>query len=84
MLVTFLAGRRPIDEIADRVGRQYDLRQEPDDRAGLDHVDEVLLGVGGDQYYRRWRRRSGSVKQLGEFEAVLTSEVNVDQGDVWS
>ena len=79
MLVTFLAGSCPVDEIADRVGRQYDLRQKPDHRAGFDHVDEVLLGVGGDQYYRRWRRQAGSVEQLCEFEAVLATEVNVDQ-----
>ena len=83
MLVTFLAGRRPIDEIADRVGRQDDLRQEPDDRAGLDHVDEILLGVGGDQYYRRWRdSRIGETARRGR--SVLATEVNIDQRHVWA
>jgi hypothetical protein len=42
--------RRAADEIADRARRQSELGQEPDGGTGRDHVGEVLLGMGGDQY----------------------------------
>jgi hypothetical protein len=41
----------PADEIADRARRQSELGEEPDGGAGRDHVGEVLLGMGGDQYH---------------------------------
>lgn len=49
-VIAFLGTRWPADEIADRARRQSELGEEPDGGAGRDHVGEVLLGVGGDQY----------------------------------
>lgn len=50
-VIVFLEARWPADEIADRVRRQGELGEEPDGGADRDHVGEVLLGVGGDQYH---------------------------------
>ncbi len=50
-VITFLEARRAADEIADRARRQSELGEEPDGGTGRDHVGEVLLGMGGDQYH---------------------------------
>jgi hypothetical protein len=50
-VIAFLEDGWPADEIADRARCQSELREEPDGGAGRDHVGEVLLGVGGDQYH---------------------------------
>jgi hypothetical protein len=50
-VIAFLEACRPVHEIADCAGRQSELGEEPDGGAGRDHVGEVLLGVGGDQYH---------------------------------
>jgi len=50
-VIALLEDRWPADEIADRARRQSELGEESDGGAGRDHVGEVLLGVGGDQYH---------------------------------
>jgi hypothetical protein len=81
-VITLGDARWPADEIADRAGRQSELGEEPDGGTGRNHVGEVVLGVGGDQYH--WCRESGSVELLSEFESVLATEVNVNQRHVRS
>jgi hypothetical protein len=51
LVIAFLEARRAADEIADRARRQSELGEEPDGGTGRDHLGEVLLGMGGDQYH---------------------------------
>ena len=66
----------------DRPRREGRLGHEPDGRTRLDQVGEVYGRVRGDQYHRRRRRRRCPVQLLGDVEAALAAEVEIDQRHV--
>src|SRR6266511_1094799 len=78
------AGRSRWQQPADGVGRQVGLGQEPDGGTLRDQLGEVVLGVGGEQDHRRWRRPCRLLESPGELEAALAGQVDVDQRDVRS
>jgi hypothetical protein len=80
----FILTRRPSEEVTHRGRAQPQLRHKTHSRTGRDQIGEILLVVGGDHYHRRGCRQPRFVELLGEFEAVLRAEVDVDQHDVGS
>src|SRR4029453_3477906 len=70
------------EQVADGVGRQGGLGQEPDGRAGRDQLRVVLLGMGRDQDHRGRDLAGLVVEAPGQLQAALATQVDIQQGDV--
>ena len=68
----------------DRTSRQRGLGQETYRGACLDHVGQVRLRVGGNQYHRHRRPVVAFLKCLSKIEAALVAEIHIDKRDVGS
>jgi DNA-binding NarL/FixJ family response regulator len=73
---------RPAEQVADGVGGQGGLGQEPDGRAGRDQLGVVLLGVGRDEDHGGGGRAGLVLEAPGQLQAALAPQVDVEQGDV--
>jgi hypothetical protein len=69
-------------QYCDRFGRELGLREEPDRRTRLDQIEELVLGVSGDQDEMP-RVAARVADQLPRHvEAVLAAEIHVEEGHI--
>jgi len=74
-----LAFTETTEGCGDRTGGKRRLGEETYGGAGLEHVRQVRLGVGRDQYDRSRCRAVDLVKSLREIEAAFFADIYVDQ-----
>lgn len=71
------------EERLDRLRAQVCLRQKADGGARGDQLGELLLGVGGDENHGPGKRPVlGGVEALSNGQAILGTEVDVDQREI--